>query len=93
METVRFSTTCRPDTSDSGSFMVGAGYDETFQPTQYFSGKLDEFKVYNRALSEDEMLSTLCFTEAPTEGLVAYYRFNTYKGSELIDASGHDVAG
>lgn len=56
-------------------------------PTYEFEGQIDELRVYNRALSADEVSAL-----AQSDGLIAYYPFNEdandYSGNNL-HATGH----
>jgi hypothetical protein len=57
---------------------------------EWFRGTIDEIRVYNRALSADEVradMATAVAGAAARPGLVAAYSFDT--GGQTIDASGH----
>ena len=58
---------------------------------KYFKALIDEFRVWSRALTEDEIRSNLKFTYTGLEtGLEIYYNFDTYKTDKLIfDNSGN----
>ncbi|MEP0846216.1 MAG: PQQ-dependent sugar dehydrogenase [Phycisphaerae bacterium] len=54
-----------------------------------FNGFLDEFRVWNVALSQSQILSRFDRVVAPgTPGLVGYYRFEAGSGTALADDSG-----
>ncbi|MEI8204414.1 MAG: FG-GAP-like repeat-containing protein [Bacteroidota bacterium] len=56
------------------TFLMGAQFGSW---GEYFNGELDEFSVWNRTLSSNEMLSLKNSELAGNEsGLVAYYKFN-----------------
>ncbi|MFY0690265.1 MAG: hypothetical protein JXQ90_24030, partial [Cyclobacteriaceae bacterium] len=59
-----------------------------------FSGEVDEFRLYDRALSESEIATLLCDPNSgSTDGILANYDFNTdmgtTQGSTIPDASGN----
>jgi len=58
-------------------------------PTNFWDGLIDEFKLYNRALSEGELLYLAGKRATPidpsTEGLVAYYPLE----NDVLDGSGN----
>ena len=62
--------------------------------SEFFSGKLDDIRIYNRALSTAEVTS-LYDTEKPslTDGLVAYYPFNGNANDESGNANNGVVNG
>jgi hypothetical protein len=49
--------------------------------TRYFNGKLDDFKIYNRALTE---------TEIQNQHLVGYWSMEELSGSTVYDVTGDD---
>ncbi|HCX22044.1 MAG TPA: hypothetical protein DHN29_09025, partial [Cytophagales bacterium] len=62
--------------------------------TKKFAGELDEVRLYNRALSQDEIAATRCGELTGSEdGLVAYYNFNnittTTTGTIVPDVTGN----
>jgi hypothetical protein len=72
----------------SGSLKIGMDYDGTSSP---FKGSLDEVRIYNRALSADEV-AKLYKTTAPDDpdtGLVGYWPFdgNDISGTTAYDRS------
>ncbi len=78
-----------PFGSYSGSLKIGMQYDGTSNP---FNGSLDEVRVYNRALSPDEV-SKLYQTTAPDNpdtGLVGYWSFN---GPDVAGTTAYDRSG
>ncbi|GBG58751.1 hypothetical protein CBR_g151 [Chara braunii] len=83
-EVAQFSTRSRPDTSNiTGTFIIGMDLDERLHPNEYFAGLLDEVQIYNRSLSQDEVIMFMCHTRKirgelheGTQGLVSYFRFN-----------------
>lgn len=57
--------------------------------TSYLNADLDEFEIYGRALSEEEVRSLLeSAGGTPGGGDVAWYRFDEEQGPTAIDASG-----
>ncbi len=74
-----------------GSLMIGC---EPFSASQYnFNGVMDEICIYNRALSEGELLYLAGKRTTPvdpgTDGLVAYYAFE----NDASDSSGNELHG
>lgn len=68
--------------TSSGSFMIGRGSGTTY----LFKGKLDETRVYNRALSPAEVRQLYEWAPGP----VGYWDFeNTSIGSSVPDVSGY----
>ncbi len=55
---------------------------------EYFNGAIDEVRIYNRALSQDE-IKELYLADSLHAGLVAHWNFNEGSGSVLHDVSGH----
>jgi len=60
----------------------------------YYGGKIDEVRIYNRALSADEVqrvykLSQPKFLAAPRNGLVGYWSFEEGIGTKVHDYSGN----
>ena len=77
--------------------MVGAparlGSDPAFRDSRNFNGQMDEFRMYRRALSQDEIRRLMHLTASPSEedDLVHYYQFNEPIASEAYDlASARD---
>ena len=63
--------------TDSGSpFEIGRVFRQNWaSPSSYFNGKIDEIRIYNRALSENDIIKL--YGEPDLEdGLIAYYPFN-----------------
>ncbi len=58
--------------------------------TNFFNGLIDEIRIWNRALSEIEMM---CFYRKPRigneDGLVGYYQFNESIGTVAADATSY----
>jgi alpha-tubulin suppressor-like RCC1 family protein/uncharacterized protein YpmS len=72
---------------------IAAGTTES-TPSYYFNGKIDEVRIYNIALSQAEIQSTMCKRLSGNEdGLVAYYRFDNTSGTTLLDLAGGDYHG
>ena len=78
---------------DNGPDMYIAG-DGNFGVNK-FEGRIDEVKIYNRALDETEILTELCDPAGgSTSGLLVHYNFNdiglnTTQGSTVPDVSGN----
>ena len=55
----------------------------------YFNGKIDEFAVWNKELSQDEIRQKMHLTHTGNEsGLIDYWQFNETSGTTVIDAMG-----
>ena len=60
---------------------------------EHFSGLIDEVRIYERALSEDEIRHDMARPVAPEPGLVAGYGFDARSGRTAVDVSGNDNTG
>ena len=80
--TVSWSTT-------SGYFSIGCDYCSSNDPQRFFQGKLDDLRIYNRALSANEVFD-LYFE--PTRSLAAYYPL-AGNGNDLSGNSYHGILG
>lgn len=56
---------------------------------QYFPGRMAEVRVWNRALSTNEMQNGLGSVDAGSKGLVAYWKMDEGEGSVFHDATGN----
>lgn len=63
--------------------------------TRYFNGKIDEVRIWNRALSQSELSASMNTHIDPTiqTGLVGYWRFNENSGTAINDLSGNNLNG
>jgi len=83
--------------TQSGNVRVGADYQST--PGNFFTGSLDEVRIYNRALSASEIQALYKsgaqkFTAPPTNlGLVGYWSMNEGTGTVAGDGSGNGNRG
>ncbi len=60
----------------------------------YFEGGLDDVRIYDRALSQTELLLTKDVTvSSRTEGLVAYWKFDEGQGIKAFDLSDSQLDG
>ena len=71
---------------NNSSLQIGAYSDGTSYP---FSGKIDELRIYNRALSPSEI--TQLYNYAP--GPIAYWDLNEASGTTVNDKSGNNLTG
>ncbi len=55
---------------------------------EYFNGKLDDVRVYNRALSAQDVRTLYNFAPAP----VGWWKFDENTGTTLYDSSGNNLA-
>jgi len=60
-----------------------------YRSSQFFNHRFCEIRVWNRALSQSEILGGLCGVSADSEGLQCYWKFNEGSGSKFADATGH----
>ncbi len=80
---------------------IGYGYGWNVSPTPYFSGKIDEVKIFPYALTAAQIKKELNFGSAVTvgfenqgslgEGLVAYWPMNETTGTTIADYSGNNA--
>lgn len=86
------STTTNKGNIDScagGGLLLGINF---LNAAYYFVGKMDEVAVYNRALSNSEVISLYnnkVLNPQLETGLVAYYRFEAGTGTNVTDLSGN----
>ncbi len=57
-------------------------------PDGQFTGRIDEARIYNRALSEAEVKNDLAPIQTPQQGPVASYSFDEGEGTTVEDLSG-----
>ena len=92
-KTATFSTSCRPKSDGTGSFIMGMDMDDLMYPKEYFDGLMDEVRVYDRALTDSDVLGLQDFATYNTIGnLVSYFNFNNGTGNFATDVIG-DVKG
>jgi hypothetical protein len=60
-----------------------------YNSSQYFSGRLAEIRLWNRALSTSEIATGLCGVDVHSDGLVAYWKLNQKSGTTILDVSGN----
>ena len=60
-----------------------------YRSSQFFSGRLCEVRVWNRALTASEIAMGFAGVNAHSEGLVAYWKMNEGEGHIFHDATGH----
>lgn len=84
------TSTSSPDTG-GGRFVIGAGVsDADANVNNFFQGKVDEYRLYNRALSSKEINNLYNWAPGP----IAYYNFDEGQGnSTLKDISGNGLHG
>jgi len=81
---------------------IGYGYAWNVSPTPYFSGKIDEVKIYPYALTAEQVKKELTLGSAVTvgledqgslgNGLVAYWPMDETTGTTIADATGNGNA-
>lgn len=69
----------------SRAFWIGYSYNAD----RYFPGYMSEVRIWNRALSEEEINSENHFYSVPvdSEGLVGYWKLNEGSGNTVVDSS------
>ncbi|WP_223608611.1 endo-beta-N-acetylglucosaminidase H [Chryseobacterium sp. OSA05B] len=73
--------------TSNGTFSVGYAYDSS----RNFQGKIDEFRVWKRALTQTEISQKMCNVTLPATSLAAYWKFNEGSGSTVQDGSGNGI--
>jgi len=73
--------------SSNGAFNVGYLYNTS----RNFNGKVDEVRIWKRALSQTEISQNMCNVSVPATSLAAYWKFNEGSGSSVQDTSGNGV--
>ncbi|CEJ68190.1 Endo-beta-N-acetylglucosaminidase H precursor [Chryseobacterium oranimense G311] len=73
--------------NSNGVFNVGYLYNTS----RNFNGKVDEVRVWKRALSQTEISQNMCNVTLPATSLAAYWKFNEGSGSSVQDTSGNGV--
>ncbi|PWN65456.1 endo-beta-N-acetylglucosaminidase H [Chryseobacterium viscerum] len=73
--------------NSTGAFNVGYLYNTS----RNFNGKVDEVRVWKRALSQTEISQNMCNVSVPATSLTAYWKFNEGSGSSVQDTSGNGV--
>lgn len=60
-----------------------------YRSSQFFSGRLCEVRVWDRALSANEIATGIAGVNPQSNGLVAYWKMNESEGHIFHDATGH----
>lgn len=91
--TTAFQGTIAPSTSYP--LALGRLADPVYGPDRYFSGSMDEVRIWNRALSQSEIMSGMNNHIDPTSasGLVSYWRMNEGANSTIYDVAGTNNGG
>lgn len=91
--TTAFQGTIAPSTSYP--LALGRLADPVYGPDRYFSGSMDEVRIWNRALSQSEIMSGMNnhIDPATTSGLVSYWRMNEGANSTIYDVAGTNNGG
>ena len=70
------------------------GYRSTTGVTYHFKGIMDELRIWNRALSVDEIREQMCKKlEGNEQGLIGYWDFDQTKANVLMDKSTNQYDG
>lgn len=91
--TTTFSGTIAPSTAYP--LALGRLADPVWGPDRYFSGSMDEVRVWNRALSQAELQAGMNnhIDPAGASGLVSYWRMNEGAGATVYDVAGTNNGG
>ncbi|UZT96572.1 glycosyl hydrolase family 18 protein [Chryseobacterium fluminis] len=73
--------------NSSGAFNVGYSY----STSRNFNGKIDEVRIWKKALTQTEISQNMCNVTAPATSLAAYWKFNEGSGATVQDNSGNGV--
>lgn len=78
------------DEAMNRGFYIGRSYQG-----RLLNGDISEVRVWNRALTQKEILNNMCGVRPTSEGLLAYWRFNEGEGELVQDVTGHgwDISG
>lgn len=74
--------------NSSGPFNIGYSYNTS----RNFNGRVDEVRVWKRALSQTEISQNMCNVTLPATSLSAYWKFNEGSGTSVQDTSGNGVS-
>lgn len=85
LSSVNFGVHYNNENSDSRGFWLGYSYDGD----RYFDGRMSEVRIWNRALTKDEIGAANHFywVDTQSSGLVAYWKFDEGTGSSIKDYS------
>ncbi|MCX6275512.1 MAG: T9SS type A sorting domain-containing protein [Bacteroidetes bacterium] len=91
--TTAFQGTIAPSTSYP--LALGRLADPVYGPDRYFSGAMDEVRIWSRALSQSEIMSGMNNHIDPSavSGLVSYWRMNEGANSTVYDVAGTNNGG
>lgn len=77
--------TTQPILASINRLSIGSGVDLATD----FQGIIDEPRIWNRALTADEIQNLYLYGSVPQDGLVAEYLFDEASGTTAIDSSGN----
>lgn len=69
-------------------FELGMSW-ESYPSQQFFNGRIAEIRVWNKALSQNEIRNGLCSVDPNSDGLIAYWKMNEGQGHIFKDATGN----
>ncbi|RME08155.1 MAG: hypothetical protein D6816_05870, partial [Bacteroidetes bacterium] len=77
-------------TNEPALFAIGSRRDQS----GFFDGKIDDVRIYNRLLTQTEIVSSKNITVSKlTPGLVAYWKFDEGLGTKVFDISNNGLDG
>lgn len=86
--------TSRPIGSNFPGDVAKIGYWYSNGATYKFKGKMDELRLWNRALTQEEVRETMCKRITDSEpGLIGYWNFDEVSGTEILDQSANKFHG
>lgn len=86
--------TSRPMGSNFPDDVAKIGYWYSNGATYKFKGKMDELRLWNRALTQEEVRETMCKKITESEpGLIGYWNFDELSGTEIFDQSANKFHG
>ena len=74
----KFTSSCRPDTSATGTLILGMDPNDDGVQKEHFAGMIDEFAVYSSAIPAADIDTAYTAWEQLSATPVAYYEFNEY---------------
>ena len=90
----RFTTTVRPDATPTGSATLGATFNSSGFPIEYFSGLMDNVAFFERALTPEEVeILSGPKRLSVQDGLIAFYNFDYTYDMFAVDSSGMENHG
>jgi len=74
-------------TTNANHYLIGRRHDTT-GPAPYFPGSIDDVRIYNTALSGNNITNLYYGIEPSSSSLVSWYKFDEGSGTTAIDSKG-----